>query len=371
MPANFAARVHCGALWAQRCTHSSGLNLCAALSSRIHQHQCKFHNSEDEPSAFMYPIRARDPRCFRGVNLSGECPAAVQVFCPATPPDVTDTSLDCLFHQNPLKPTDTGYNKTCPCPGNKAPDGTPTCTCLSACALTGCPTDAACGIGRTCSKRSSFHVCLFPWDAAACGPTGENLIRGGQRVITLSDWHERAASVQGSNTLFVTIEELEALRSNDGRRGDHARKNGSDSTTDDNDDATPISPSSHGLLGAAPPNLTSYTLPDPAVCINGCPATVSAAVQDPSIWVITLGGLSAPGGAGWCVSEEACAWEASQPWNATINRKAHPSSKTGLAPLGRNASAARNITCAFYYNGLANVYFRSWLPCKVLTVSHG
>jgi hypothetical protein len=46
---------------------------------------------------------------------------------------------------------------------------------------------------------------------------------------------------------------------------------------------------------AAPPNLTSYSLPAPAVCINGCPAEVSAVLRDPSLWVITLGGLSAPG----------------------------------------------------------------------------
>ena len=72
------------------------------------------------------------------------------------------------------------------------------------------------------------------------------------------------------------------------------------------------------------PNLTAYLLPSPAVCINGCPADVQASVRDPSLWVITLGGLSAPGGAGWCLTPEACAWEAAQPWNATDNKPADP-----------------------------------------------
>ena len=87
---------------------------------------------------------------------------------------------------------------------------------------------------------------------------------------------------------------------------------------------------SEGLAAAAPPpapggpELTSYALPAPAVCINGCPATVQAVVRDPTLWVITLGGLSAPGGAGWCLSDEACAWEAVQPWNGTSNAKADP-----------------------------------------------
>ena len=78
-------------------------------------------------------------------------------------------ALDCLFHQNPLKPTDPGYNKSCGCPGPRTatnPDG---CTCLSGCALEGCPSTAACGPGRVCNMRSQFHVCLFPWDTVACG----------------------------------------------------------------------------------------------------------------------------------------------------------------------------------------------------------
>ena len=69
-------------------------------------------------------------------------------------------------------------------------------------------------------------------------------------------------------------------------------------------------------------NLTGHKLPIPAVCMNGCPAEVMAAPRDPSLWVITLGGLSAPGGTGWCLDGEACAWEAVQPWNHTTNAKA-------------------------------------------------
>ena len=64
-------------------------------------------------------------------------------------------ALDCLFHQNPLKPSDKGYNKSCPCPGPKTvtnPDG---CTCMSGCALEGCPSNAACGGGRVCNMRSA------------------------------------------------------------------------------------------------------------------------------------------------------------------------------------------------------------------------
>jgi hypothetical protein len=83
---------------------------------------------------------------------------------------------------------------------------------------------------------------------------------------------------------------------------------------------------------AGTPNLTAYLLPDPAVCINGCPASVRAAVRDPNLWVITLGSLSAPGGAGWCLTPEACAWEANQPWNATDNKKADPFCFTTAPP---------------------------------------
>eukprot|EP01051_Picozoa_sp_SAG22_P020107 SAG22_NODE_3933_length_1463_cov_1.607771_1_plen_109_part_00 len=62
-------------------------------------------------------------------------------------------------------------------------------------------------------------------------------------------------------------------------------------------------------------NLTGHVLPGNAVCMNGCPAEVMVTpVRDPSLWVITLGGLSPPGGTGWCLSGEACAWEANMPW---------------------------------------------------------
>ena len=61
-------------------------------------------------------------------------------------------------------------------------------------------------------------------------------------------------------------------------------------------------------------NMTFYSLPD-AICVNGCPATVGAAVRDPSLWVITLGGASA--GTGWCASRKACAWEANSTFNDT------------------------------------------------------
>lgn len=44
-------------------------------------------------------------------------------------------------------------------------------------------------------------------------------------------------------------------------------------------------------------------------------------VRDPDLWVITLGQLSAPGNTGWCLTGEACAWEANQPWNQTSNSK--------------------------------------------------
>ena len=106
-------------------------------------------------------------------------------------------ALDCLFHQNPLKPSDKGYNKSCPCPGPMTvtnPDG---CTCMSGCALEGCPSNAACGGGRVCNMRSAqqppylpgsrtaewrgallagqFHVCLYPWDTQACGQGIERL----------------------------------------------------------------------------------------------------------------------------------------------------------------------------------------------------
>ena len=107
-----------------------------------------------------------------GSICAPQCPAGfvnTSIFCPRVPAGTTELALDCLFHMDPLKPTDPGYNKTCPCPGPKTvtnPDG---CTCLSGCALEGCPNDAACGGGRVCNKRSQFHVCLYPWDTKACG----------------------------------------------------------------------------------------------------------------------------------------------------------------------------------------------------------
>ena len=65
------------------------------------------------------------------------------------------------------------------------------------------------------------------------------------------------------------------------------------------------------------PNSTTYALGGNAVCINGCPASVGAAVdgRDSSLWVLTLGGPSA--GTGWCASRKACAWEANITFNAT------------------------------------------------------
>lgn len=154
------------------------------------------------------------PRCPAGFMNTSE-------YCPSVPADVTETALDCLYHQNPLKPTDKGYNKSCACPGNMAPDGSPTCTCLSACALTGCaPTPGACGPGRTCSARSQFHVCLFPWDVAACGPPGVVTASTAENVsgtiatdmeeteITEEDWLARVAMGGGSNVLFTTMEQL-------------------------------------------------------------------------------------------------------------------------------------------------------------------
>lgn len=81
-------------------------------------------------------------------------------------------------------------------------------------------------------------------------------------------------------------------------------------------------------------NLTGHKLPIPAVCINGCPAEVMAAVRDPALWVITLGALSAPGGTGWCLTGEACAWEAVQPWNGTSNKKAQPFCPTPVGQPG-------------------------------------
>ena len=116
-----------------------------------------------------------------GSICAPQCPAGfvnTSIFCPKVPaqlllplplppapaPDrlrrqvpagTTEVALDCLFHQNPLKPTDKGYNKSCPCPGPKTvtnPDG---CTCMSGCALEGCPSNAACGGGRVCNMRSA------------------------------------------------------------------------------------------------------------------------------------------------------------------------------------------------------------------------
>jgi hypothetical protein len=107
-----------------------------------------------------------------GSICAPQCPAGfvnTSIFCPAIPAGVTEVGLDCLFHQNPLKPGDKGYNKTCPCPGPPGPTNPNGCTCLSACALEGCPSNAACGAGRVCNMRSQFHVCLFPWNAQECG----------------------------------------------------------------------------------------------------------------------------------------------------------------------------------------------------------
>jgi hypothetical protein len=92
-------------------------------------------------------------------------------------------------------------------------------------------------------------------------------------------------------------------------------------------------------------NLTSYALPPPAACINGCPASVSAAVRDPGVWVITLGGLSAPGGAGWCINKEACAWEASQPWNNTAGAPAAPKCSLLPPPTPLSLGGLQNIDC--------------------------
>jgi hypothetical protein len=148
-----------------------------------------------------------------GSICAPRCPAGfmnTSIFCPAIPSDVTETALDCLYHQNPLKPTDKGYNKSCGCPGNVAPDGSPTCTCLSACALTGCPTDAACGAGRVCNKRSQFHVCLFPWDTAACGPAGvkaeqANMAASSEPEISATDWQQRVESTMHIALRFLAI----------------------------------------------------------------------------------------------------------------------------------------------------------------------
>lgn len=98
--------------------------------------------------------------------------------------------------------------------------------------------------------------------------------------------------------------------------------------------------------GDAAPNLTAHVLPNPAVCINGCPADVQVAVRDPTLWVITLGALSAPGGSGWCLSPEACAWEASQPWNATDNKKAQPfCPATPPSPTPLSNGGLQNTDC--------------------------
>ena len=94
------------------------------------------------------------------------------------------------------------------------------------------------------------------------------------------------------------------------------------------------------------PNLTAYALPDPAVCINGCPAHVQVVVRDPNVWVVTLGDLSAPGGAGWCINPEACAWEANQPWNSTNNQKADPfCSVTAPPPTPLSNGGLQNTDC--------------------------
>jgi hypothetical protein len=112
-----------------------------------------------------------------GSICAPQCPAGfvnTSIFCPKAPTG-TEVALDCLFHMNPVKPNEPGFNKTCACPGPKTqtnPDG---CTCLSGCAMEGCATDAACGGGRVCNKRSQFHVCLYPWDTQACGAGVEDL----------------------------------------------------------------------------------------------------------------------------------------------------------------------------------------------------
>jgi hypothetical protein len=98
-------------------------------------------------------------------------------------------------------------------------------------------------------------------------------------------------------------------------------------------------------------NLTGHKLPVPAVCMNGCPAEVMAAVRDPSLWVITLGGLSAPGGTGWCLDGQACAWEAMQPWNYTSNRKADIFCPTPVGEPGPNPTPPRPLADG----GLQNV----------------
>eukprot|EP01052_Picozoa_sp_SAG31_P051621 SAG31_NODE_12346_length_948_cov_1.332155_1_plen_138_part_00 len=107
--------------------------------------------------------------------------------------------------------------------------------------------------------------------------------------------------------------------------------------------ASAASPVRRGGAPPPPAKLTGHKLPAPAVCMNGCPAEVNiskylnvslemsrklmsrkmsrkmsqvlSVVRDPDLWVITLGELAAPGGTGFCLSGEACAWEAVQPWN--------------------------------------------------------
>ena len=79
--------------------------------------------------------------------------------------------------------------------------------------------------------------------------------------------------------------------------------------------------------------------------MNGCPAAVMAVERDPSLWVITLGGLSAPGGAGFCVTPEACAWEASQPWNGTSQKPASPKCSALPPPAPLGAGGLQSIDC--------------------------
>ena len=125
-------------------------------------------------------------------------------------------------------------------------------------------------------------------------------------------------------------------------------------------------------------NLTAYLLPDPAVCINGCPASVRAAVRDPNLWVITLGSLSAPGGAGWCLTPEACAWEANQPWNSTDNKKADPfcfSTAPPPAPLSngglQNADCNENpVFCKASHAMISDCDLAMWMGDGV-TLYHG
>eukprot|EP01046_Picozoa_sp_COSAG06_P038531 COSAG06_NODE_4455_length_4245_cov_9.320550_7_plen_235_part_00 len=123
-----------------------------------------------------------------GSICAPQCPAGfvnTSIFCPKAPTG-TEVALDCLFHMNPVKPNEPGFNKTCACPGPKTqtnPDG---CTCLSGCAMEGCATDAACGGGRVCNKRSQFHVCLYPWDTQACGAGVEDLTDEMARPIPLA-----------------------------------------------------------------------------------------------------------------------------------------------------------------------------------------